>query len=257
MKFTFATAALALALSAITPALALPEPAPAVPEPTVYNGAVAARSLEKRTNSGTVVVDGLRYRTCPKTSCTAVGQYAKGTHITIVCYTRDGTTPVDGDAGWAKLTNGYWVALAFGHYVSWSVNRLPHIFVNMKFTYATAALALALSAFTPALGLPEPVPATPEPTVYSGPVPNSSLEARANSATVLVDGLRYRTCPKTSCTAVGQYAKGTKVTINCYTRAGTTVVEGDAGWGKLTNGYWVALANGKYVTWTGAIPYCS
>ncbi|KAH9486167.1 hypothetical protein JR316_0000231 [Psilocybe cubensis] len=119
MKFTFALAAIALAANAIAPALALPEPAPAAAAPTVYSGE-AARSLERRTNSGTVRVDGLRYRRCPKTSCDAVGQYSIGTHITIVCYTRDGTTVVNGDAGWAKLTNGYWVALANGEYVSWS-----------------------------------------------------------------------------------------------------------------------------------------
>lgn len=96
MKISLATVALALA--AFTPALALPEPAPAPAEPTVYTPAVDARTLEKRTNSGTVQVDGLRYRRCPRTSCDAVGQYPIGTHITIVCYTRDNTTPVNGDA---------------------------------------------------------------------------------------------------------------------------------------------------------------
>ncbi|PPQ96871.1 hypothetical protein CVT26_006059 [Gymnopilus dilepis] len=97
MKFSLPL--LALALASFTPALALPEPAPAPAEPTAYTPAIVGRStLERRTNSGTVEVDGLRYRTCPRTSCTAVGQYAKGTHITIVCYTRDDTTVVNGDA---------------------------------------------------------------------------------------------------------------------------------------------------------------
>ncbi|KAH9486168.1 hypothetical protein JR316_0000232 [Psilocybe cubensis] len=125
----------------------------------------------------------------------------------------------------------------------------------MKFTIA--ALAVALSVVAPVFALPEPIPASPEPTVYSGPADDVVLDKRANSATVKVDGLRYRRCPRTSCDAVGQYAKGTKISITCYTRQNTTVVNGDAGWGKLTNGYWVALANGQYVSWTGAIPYCS
>ena len=44
------------------------------------------------------------------------------------------------------------------------------------------------------------------------------MEKRAIvDATVLVDGLRYRTCPKTSCSAPGQYAKGTKIKLSCYT----------------------------------------
>ncbi|KDR70843.1 hypothetical protein GALMADRAFT_144324 [Galerina marginata CBS 339.88] len=121
MKFSLPI--LALALASLTPALALPEPAPAAPEATVYSGPVVGRDielLEKRNNAGVVQTDGLRYRTCPRTSCAAIGQYAKGTHITIKCYTRDNTTVVKGDAGWAKLTNNYWVALAFGEYVSWS-----------------------------------------------------------------------------------------------------------------------------------------
>ena len=27
-------------------------------------------------------------------------------------------------------------------------------------------------------------------------------------------------------------------------------------WARLSNGYWVALANGDYVSWTGSIPQC-
>jgi len=93
-----------LALVAALPALALPEPvaAPAaeLPAPTVYSGppVAEARELERRDNAGVVQVDGLRYRTCPRTSCTAVGQYAKGTRVTIKCYTRNNTTVVNGDA---------------------------------------------------------------------------------------------------------------------------------------------------------------
>lgn len=125
MKFSILPLiALAISQVAATPA---PNPiADAVSdaEPTVYNPPAEfdldIRALEKRAVSGTVVVDGLRYRTCPRTSCAAIGQYAKGTKISINCYTRTDTTVVDGDAGWAKLTNGYYVAMAFGHYISWS-----------------------------------------------------------------------------------------------------------------------------------------
>ncbi|KAL0566922.1 hypothetical protein V5O48_015076 [Marasmius crinis-equi] len=110
MKFT------KLFLAALIPAIAMAQ------ERTVYVGPAdpEIRSLEKRAISGTVLVDGLRYRACPRTSCAAPGQYPKGTKISIVCYTRDDTTVVNGDPGWAKLTNGYWVALSFGQYVSWS-----------------------------------------------------------------------------------------------------------------------------------------
>ncbi|KAF8801968.1 hypothetical protein BYT27DRAFT_7113990 [Phlegmacium glaucopus] len=118
MKFSLVPL-IALVLTS-TSVMALPEPAPAAAEPTFYTPPVGRRTLEKRTISGTVEVNGLRHRSCPRTSCTANGQYARGTHIDIVCYTRTDTTVVDGDAGWAKLTNGDWVALAFGHDVSWS-----------------------------------------------------------------------------------------------------------------------------------------
>ncbi|KAF8808275.1 hypothetical protein BYT27DRAFT_7241758 [Phlegmacium glaucopus] len=103
-----------------TSVMALPEPAPAAAEPTIYTPPDGKRALEKRINSGTVEVDGLKHRACPQITCTANGQYAIGTHIDIVCYTQDDTTVVNGDPGWAKLTNGDWVALSFGQYVSWS-----------------------------------------------------------------------------------------------------------------------------------------
>jgi len=78
--------------------MAVPESAAAAAEPTIYTDPVAARALEKRTNSGTVNVDALNHRKCPRTSCTSNGLYAKGTHVDIVCYTRDNTTVVEGDA---------------------------------------------------------------------------------------------------------------------------------------------------------------
>lgn len=100
MKFSL------IALAALLPATAfsaaMPEDA-ADAAPTYYTGSdipalnLEERDLEKRAVSGYVKTDGLRYRTCPRTSCTAVGQYAKGTKLSLVCYTRSNTTPVNGD----------------------------------------------------------------------------------------------------------------------------------------------------------------
>ncbi|KAF5857228.1 hypothetical protein ETB97_006071 [Aspergillus alliaceus] len=121
---------------------------------------------------------------------------------------------------------------------------------------------IALAALLPATALGAAMPEDAAPTVYAEPeVPaidlgSRDLEKRAVSGTVVVDGLRYRTCPKTSCNAVGQYSKGTKISLVCYTRSNTTPVNGDKGWGKLTNGYWVALAYGTYVTWSSPLPAC-
>lgn len=65
--------------------------------------------LEKRWDTDAVVkVDGLRYRKCPRTSCTAVGQYSKGTRLKLKCFTDKNTTPVNGDPfvspkSWTRL----------------------------------------------------------------------------------------------------------------------------------------------------------
>jgi hypothetical protein len=77
--------------------LALLSSAALAQEPTIVARAPAAEIEKRAIVDAVVVVDGLRYRTCPKTSCTAVGQYPKGTKIKLSCYTRDGTTTVNGD----------------------------------------------------------------------------------------------------------------------------------------------------------------
>ena len=50
--------------------------------------------------------------------------------------------------------------------------------------------------------------------------PSADLEDRAVKSCTLktTTALKYRKCPKTSCTAVGQYAKGAKVKVSCVTR---------------------------------------
>jgi len=76
------------------------------------------------------------------------------------------------------------------------------------------------------------------------------------SGRVEVDGLRYRRRPNINSDAIGQYPIGTKIIITGFTQEGTTVVKGDPRWARLSNGYWVALANGEYVSWTGSILQC-
>lgn len=110
MKFSLI--ALATILPATAFGAAMPEDA-ADAAPTYYTGPeipalnLEERGLEKRAVSGYVKTDGLRYRTCPRTTCTAVGQYAKGTKLSLVCYTRSNTTPVNGDK-YVSLRAGRW-----------------------------------------------------------------------------------------------------------------------------------------------------
>ncbi|KAH8586071.1 hypothetical protein B0O99DRAFT_704061 [Bisporella sp. PMI_857] len=110
MKFAIA------AVAALLPFVALSAPTPADDS---HGGAdvESVKSIEKRDVVGTVDADALKYRRCPRTTCEAVGQYARGTRVTMDCYTTTNTTPVSGNAGWAKLANGYWVSL---YYMNWS-----------------------------------------------------------------------------------------------------------------------------------------
>jgi len=93
---------------------------------------------------------------------------------------------------------------------------------------------LALIAALPVLALPEPVAAPvaelPAPTVFSGP-PVKASEAnrkRDNAGVVQKAKLGYHKCPRNSCQTMGSYTKGTHITIKCYTRDHTSVVNGDA-----------------------------
>ena len=101
----------------------------------------------------------------------------------------------------------------------------------MQFSLALVALFAAVPATV--MALPEPAFKS-EPTSYSyNPEPalaeRNTLEARARIlGTVQVDGLRYRTCPRTTCTTIGTYSKGDSIIITCFTRTDTTVIEGDA-----------------------------
>ncbi|GJJ06935.1 hypothetical protein Clacol_001131 [Clathrus columnatus] len=79
------------------------------------------------------------------------------------------------------------------------------------------------------------------------------IDKQSVTATVTATALLYRTCPQTSCTAVGQYSEGTEVTIECETDSDTTTVEGDPFWARLANGYYAA---DFYLDWSGSIPAC-
>ncbi|KAL0950868.1 hypothetical protein HGRIS_007627 [Hohenbuehelia grisea] len=132
----------------------------------------------------------------------------------------------------------------------------------MKFS-ALPLVALALVAST--LAAPAPLDVAEEAvTVYRGadaPAPTAmaealEVEALARTsivATVTADGLRYRRCQRTSCAAVGQYPRGRRVAVKCYTTHGTTPIENDHRWAKLNNGYWVSM---RHLTWRGVIPRC-
>jgi hypothetical protein len=91
----------ALGAPAAEPAAAAVAEAVADAAPTlgtfVEERGLSSEPIEKRSVSAVVKVDGLRSRKCPRTSCTAVGQYKKGTRIRLVCYTRKNTTTVNKD----------------------------------------------------------------------------------------------------------------------------------------------------------------
>jgi hypothetical protein len=103
MKFAIA------AVAALLPFVALSAPTPADDVSIVEIGGVifkshggadveSVKSIEKRDVVGTVDADALKYRRCPRTTCEAVGQYARGTRVTMDCYTTTNTTPVSGNA---------------------------------------------------------------------------------------------------------------------------------------------------------------
>jgi hypothetical protein len=70
-----------------------------------------------------------------------------------------------------------------------------------------------------------PLALAQEPTL-AGRAPEISKRA-VQYATVMVDGLRYRNCPKRTCSAPGQYPIGTRIRLSCYTRDDTTTENGD------------------------------
>jgi hypothetical protein len=80
------------------------------------------------------------------------------------------------------------------------------------------ALAIPAPEAAPApeaLAAPEAAP-VPMPEANPRPEPGK-LVARANmTCKTTADGVRYRTCASTSCTAVGQYPIGKSVTFTCW-----------------------------------------
>jgi len=85
----------ALAIAALLPFTTLSAPA-AEAEPAAVAD-IDSPALEKRFVTGTVLTDGLRYRTCPRIACAADGQFPIGTQINIRCFEDTNTTPVEGD----------------------------------------------------------------------------------------------------------------------------------------------------------------
>ncbi|KAF2690610.1 hypothetical protein K458DRAFT_411979 [Lentithecium fluviatile CBS 122367] len=116
----------------------------------------------------------------------------------------------------------------------------------MKFT------PFFLTALLPLLTLAAPA-AEPDDGTDMTPAAAATLDKRSIVGTVDADALKYRRCPRTSCEAVGQYSRGTKVTMECYTTTSTTVINGDARWAKLANGYYLSL---YYMNWAGSLPKC-
>jgi hypothetical protein len=78
---------------------------------------------------------------------------------------------------------------------------------------------------TIALAILAPLALAQEPTL-AGRAPD--IEKRAIQSTIVMgDGLHYRVEPKRTGGAPGQYAKGTKIKLSCYTRDDTTTANGD------------------------------
>ncbi|KAF9522168.1 hypothetical protein CPB83DRAFT_864860 [Crepidotus variabilis] len=77
----------------------------------------------------------------------------------------------------------------------------------------------------------------------------STTAAQTVTGTVTASALLCKSCPKTSCTSVRQYAKGTKITINCY-KTGDSV-EGWNWWDYTKEKCYVS---DTYVDWTSSAP---
>ncbi|XTI91403.1 hypothetical protein V2W45_1194988, partial [Cenococcum geophilum] len=68
--------------------------------------------------------------------------------------------------------------------------------------------------------------------INSSPISNpepapAELESRNLHYTITSNSVRYRRCPRTSCDAIRQYIKGTKVTLKYYTNTNTTPINGN------------------------------
>ncbi|UNI18761.1 hypothetical protein JDV02_005014 [Purpureocillium takamizusanense] len=92
--------------------------------------------------------------------------------------------------------------------------------------------SLLVASLLPVVSLAVAVPTTNNELDGRGPVKPCTLRTTTE--------LKYRTCPKTSCKVVGQYAKGAKVKVKCVTRGSS--VNGEDGWVKNPSGYYVSLA---------------
>ena len=89
---------------------------------------------------------------------------------------------------------------------------------------------LVLATFLPIAALATPVPVEWDGTDIT-PATEDALVKRANIVgTVDADELKYRRCPRVidACEAVGEYPRGHRITMVCFTTSATTTVHGDA-----------------------------
>ncbi|TFK69993.1 hypothetical protein BDN72DRAFT_959122 [Pluteus cervinus] len=116
-------------------------------------------------------------------------------------------------------------------------------------SYAAVAFAAPPAEPAPADILAAKTAALAELDAHS---PLEELAPSSVTGTINASALKYLLCPRTTgCTAMGQYSRGTVVTIQCRTNVNTSSVEGWPWWDKLANGYWAA---DYYIDWTGGTP---
>jgi hypothetical protein len=126
---------------------------------------------------------------------------------------------------WARLSNGYWVALANGKYVSWTGS-----FIEDRKNALSPETQLEVILRTSELG-PGVNSSRPEvlPRLAISAAPNrEGNDGTVISGRVEVDGLKYRRRPNIESDAIGQYPIRTKISITGFTEEGTTVIKGDA-----------------------------
>lgn len=105
---------------------------------------------------------------------------------------------------------------------------------NMKLTLVALTALLPCTTLGAALVAAPTLPSitntgTPERDVEIESADLDKRSIKVVTGKVLVDGLHYRPCPLvvSYCAPNGQFAKGTKISMVCFTRTATTTVNGD------------------------------